>query len=147
MIENPLEATFIDTNILVYAFDETAGKKHSIAVKIIENGWNNKNGNISLQVIQEFYVTLTRKIPNPVDIRTVRKIVSDLSTWRIHSPTVEDVLQAIDIQFENKLSFWDSLLIQSAIRLGCQTLISEDLSHGQVIAGVRIFNPFIEEVS
>jgi len=147
MIENTIEAIFIDTNILVYAFDETAGRKHSIAVEIIENGWNNKNGHISLQVIQEFYVTLTRKIPNPIDMRTARKIVSDLSTWRIHSPTVEDVLQAIDIQFENKLSFWDSLLIQSAIRSGCLTLISEDLSHGQVIAGVRIINPFIEEVS
>lgn len=147
MTENPANAVFVDTNILVYAFDQTAGRKHSIAAKITENSWNDKNGHISLQVIQELYVTITRKIPNPVDIQTARKIVSDLSTWRIHNPTVEDVLKAIDIQRENQLSFWDSMLIQSAAQLGCRILVSEDLTHGQVIAGVQVLNPFIEQVS
>ena len=147
MTENPVNAIFVDTNVLVYAYDDTAGQKHTIAAQAVENWWNNKNGNISLQVIQEFYVTITRKIPHPMNAQAARQIVADLANWKIHYPTIDDVLQAIDIQQAHQLSFWDAMMIESAVRLGCRTLASEDLTHGQIIAGVEIFNPFIETES
>ena len=147
MTENPTNAIFVDTNVLVYAYDETAGQKHTIAAQLVENWWNNKNGYISLQVIQEFYVTITRKIVSPMDAQAARQIVADLAQWKIHTPTVDDLLQAIDIQHNHQLSFWDAMVIQSAVRLGCRALASEDLTHGQIISGVEIFNPFIETES
>jgi len=147
MTENPANAIFVDTNVLVYAYDDTAGQKHTIAAQAVENWWNNKNGHISLQVIQEFYVTITRKIPHPMNAQAARQIVADLANWKIHCPTIDDVLQAIDIQQAHQLSFWDAMVIESAVRLGCRTLASEGLAHGQIIAGVEIFNPFIETES
>ncbi|MHB0989513.1 MAG: PIN domain-containing protein [Bellilinea sp.] len=144
MTENPANATFVDTNILVYAYDETAGQKHAIAARLVENWWNNENGRLSLQILQEFYVSVTRKIAHPIDRQDARQIVADLAQWKIHTPTVDDLLQAIDIQHTHQFSFWDAMVIQSAVRLGCRALASEGLTHGQIIAGVEIFNPFIE---
>ncbi len=147
MTENPASPIFIDTNILVYAFDKTTKRKHEIAARTVEHGWNNKNGCLSLQVIQEFYVTVTRKIAQPLDAPTARQIVVDLSNWKTHFPTMDDVLQAIDIQEAHQIPYWDAMVIQSAVRLGCTTLVSEDLTHGQIIAGVEIINPFMETES
>jgi len=144
MTENPVDTTFLDTNILVYAYDRTAGQKNIVAASILESLWNDKSGRISVQVMQEFYVTITRKVSLKMDATTARQIVLDLSNWQIHCPTSIDILEAIDIQIENQLSFWDSMLIQSAVRLGCTRIFSEDLTHGQTIAGVTVINPFIE---
>ena len=147
MTENPANATFVDTNILVYAYDKTAGPKHDIAARLVENWWNNENGRLSLQILQEFYVSVTRKIAHPMDIKAARQIVSDLAQWKIHTPTVDDLLQAIDIQETHQISYWDAMVVQSAVRLGCTTLVSEDLTHGQIVAGVEIINPFTETKS
>ena len=144
MTEIPADFTFVDTNVLVYAYDRSAGPKHAIAASLVENWWNNENGRLSLQILQEFYVSVTRKIAHPMDSQDARQIVADLAQWKIHTPVIDDLLQAIDIQQTHQLCFWDAMVIQSAVRLGCKTLASEDLTHGQIIAGVEILNPFIE---
>jgi len=134
---------FIDTNILVYAFDRSAGKKHALAARLVEQCWEDENGCLSIQVLQEFYVTITRKILKPLEYQAARQIVSDLANWRIHTPDTSDLLKAIDMQNTYQLSFWDAMVLQSATRLGC-TLLSEDLSHGETYGEVQVVNPFIE---
>jgi predicted nucleic acid-binding protein len=136
---------FLDTNILVYAYDCSASLKHDRAVQLIENCWENENGCLSIQVLQEFFVTVTRKIATPLDNQTARQIVADLAQWHLHTPKANDLLQAIDLQQSFKLTFWDAQVVQSASSLGCKLLFSEDLTHGQVYGNVQVINPFKEK--
>jgi predicted nucleic acid-binding protein len=133
---------FVDTNILVYAYDTSAGDKHAIAAELIKLCWENESGCLSMQVLQELYVTLTQKIVRPLDPQTARQIVADLAHWCLHTPEVSDLIQAIDYQQTYQLSFWDAMIVQSAARLGCRQLLSEDLNHGQIYGVVQVINPF-----
>jgi predicted nucleic acid-binding protein len=144
MNADPQVAYFLDTNILVYAYDRSAGQKHNLAVQLMEGCWENENGCLSIQVLQEFFVTITRKITTPLDPQTARQIVADLAQWRLHAPQANDLLQAIDLQQNHQLAFWDAQVVQSAASLGCKHLLSEDLNHGQVYSGVQVSNPFRE---
>ncbi|HMN15491.1 MAG TPA: PIN domain-containing protein, partial [Bellilinea sp.] len=135
----------LDTNILVYAYDRSAGQKHDLAVQVMESCWENENGCLSIQVLQEFFVTVTRKLATPLDHQTARQIVADLAQWRFHAPDTGDLLQAIDLQRDLQLSFWDAQVVQSAISLGCAKLLSEDLSHGQMYGSVQVINPLIKQ--
>jgi predicted nucleic acid-binding protein len=76
---DPQETYFIDINILVYAYDRSAGKKHEAAVELMKACWEHENGRLSIQVLQEFFVTVTRKIASPLDLLTARQIVADLA--------------------------------------------------------------------
>jgi predicted nucleic acid-binding protein len=134
---------FVDTNVLVYAHDITAGDKHSRARALIEKLWNNREGCLSIQVLQEFFVTATRKIPKPLEAPAAAGIIDDLAHWHVHAPTAADVLAAIDIHQRTGASFWDAMILRSAKELGCQTLHSEDLNPGQAYEGVQILNPFL----
>ncbi len=136
---------FLDTNILVFAFDRSAGKKHNLASTLVQSCWENENGCLSIQVLQEYYVTVTRKIASPLTHSIVRQIVSDLAQWRLHSPTTSDLLQAIDLQQNYQLAFWDAQVIQSAASLGCKQLLSEDLNHNHLYGSVLVINPFMDE--
>lgn len=144
MIADAQVNCFVDTNILVYAFDRSAGPKHTTAAQLMRDFWENETGCISIQVLQEFIVNVTRKIATPLDHQTARQIVADLAQWRVHSPDVDDLLQALDLQERYSLSFWDAMVVQSAARLGCKQLLSEDLNHGQVYGEVVVVNPFQE---
>jgi predicted nucleic acid-binding protein len=135
---------FVDTNVLVYAYDRTAGEKRSRAKSLIDTLWMDARGCISLQVLQEFYVTVTTKIPRPLKAEVAAEIVRDLSYWRLHAPVAEDVLGAIDLQQRQGISFWDAMNLWSAQQLDCETIWSEDLSQGQRYNGVRVVNPFSE---
>ena len=141
---DPQAAYFLDTHILVYAYDRSAGQKHALAVQLMEGCWKNENGCISIQVLQEFFVTVTRKITTPLDDQTARQIVADLAQWRLHTPKASDLLQAIDLQRDYQLSLWDAQIVQSAAGLGCSQLLSEDLNHGQMYGEVQVINPFRE---
>lgn len=133
---------FVDTNILLYVYDITAGAKHERSKLLIQQLWNEHRGALSLQVLQEFYVNVTRKIPFPLAIDIAKQIISDLRTWRIHSPTVSDIVGAIEIQQRYQISFWDALIVRSAVQSGCECIWSEDLNPGQVYEGIRVINPF-----
>jgi len=139
---DPQVEYFVDTNVLVYAFDHSAGHKHTLAVKLVEGCWEHGNGRLSIQVLQEFFVNVTRKIALPLDLRIARQIVADLAHWHIHAPEASDLLQAIDFQQNYQLSFWDAMVVQSAAYMGCRQLLSEDLHHGQSYGDVHVINPF-----
>jgi predicted nucleic acid-binding protein len=134
---------FVDTSILLYAYDRSAGKKHALAVQLVEECWENENGCLSIQVLQEFFVNVTQKIATPLDQQTARQIVADLAHWHIHTPEARDILKAIDFMQEYQLSSWDAMILQSAARLACTQLISEDLNHGQSYGKVLVINPFL----
>ena len=138
----PVEGQFVDTNILVYAHDVSAGKKYQQAKGILQALWDSGTGCVSVQVLQEFYVAVTQKVPDPLKPEEAARIVADLSTWRVHTPVAPDVLAAIDLQLRHRISFWDAMILQSAIELGSTVLLSEDLNPGQIYDGVRVRNPF-----
>lgn len=133
---------FVDTNVLLYALDTTAGAKRARAAALMGSIWDLGNGCVSVQILQEFYVNATRKLRHPTSHEMARRVVSALSRWQVHSPTADDVLSAIDLQRAARLSFWDAMVMTSAGRLGCAVLYSEDLNPGQIIGGVQVVNPF-----
>ena len=135
-------SVFLDTNIIVYAYDTSAGGKHSLAAELIEDLWNTGRGIISTQVLQEFFVTTTKKIGKPLDVPTARDIVKDFLKWKTVVVDGEIILEAIDIRVSHKYSFWDSLIIASALQGGASTLLSEDLSSAHRLKGLVIRNPF-----
>jgi predicted nucleic acid-binding protein len=132
---------FCDTNVLVYAYDTTAGLKHEHARQLVERLWHGRSGALSVQVLQELFVTLTRKVRVPVEPRVARAIVTDFSVWRVIEPTASDVLTAIDSMMQWHLSFWDAMIVTTARRAGAVVLWSEDLNPGQVFDGVTVNNP------
>ena len=138
----PGDKCFLDTNILVYAFDISAGQKHEVAKRIVIDLWDTKDGILSTQVLQEFFVSVTKKIPKPMDAGLAREIVSDFLKWHIVVNDENSLLEAIDIHIRYNYSFWDSLLIQAAIRSGAVLLLTEDLTDSQEIKGISIKNPF-----
>jgi predicted nucleic acid-binding protein len=133
---------FVDTNILIYAHDRSAGPKHARARELIRQLWQSKEGCLSLQVLQELYVNITQKVANPLASETAAQIIADLSVWQIHTPGVEDVLDATRLQNRYSISFWDAMIIASAMQLGCATIWSEDLNPGQAYDRVAVRNPF-----
>lgn len=135
-----MSAEFIDTNILVYAHDGGAGEKHSKSVELLTRLLDERCGALSLQVLAEFYATATRKLG--MDASEAEEILADLGNWIMHRPAHADLMEASKLHRRNKLSWWDALIIQSAMELGCSTLWSEDLSDGQQFGHVTIRNPF-----
>lgn len=136
------DKVFVDTNIVVYAYDIDAGEKHQISLKILKDLWTSGLGIMSTQVLQEFFAVVTRRISQPLNIQTAKEIVKDLLTWDIVVNDGDVILDAIDDHQRHRYSFWDSMIIVSAIRGGATLLLSEDLSEGQTIKGVTIKNPF-----
>ncbi|WP_045410796.1 PIN domain-containing protein [Thermoanaerobacterium saccharolyticum] len=134
---------FVDTNILVYAHDISAGRKHEIAKKLLKDLWNTRNGCLSTQVLSEFYVTITKKVKRPLSPSQASQIISDLGLWKLDIPNVEDILDAIQISQRYMISFWDSLIVCSAINLDCSIIWSEDLNSGQYFDKVKVVNPFL----
>lgn len=133
---------FVDTNILVYAHDATAGEKRERSRNILEGLWESGQGCLSVQVLQEFFVNVTRKIPNKLDIDSASSILEVLSVWRVHEPGVSDVLGAVAVHRRIGISFWDAMIVRSANSMGCEVLWSEDLNAGQSYEGVEVKTPF-----
>ena len=133
---------FIDTNIIIYAYDVSAGKKHRVAGNILNDLWDSGQGVISTQVLQEFFVNVVQKIPKPIDKKLAKEIVRDFLKWHVVVNNGGSILDAIDIYEKYGYSFWNSMIIEAAIKGGAVVLMSEDLHHGQVISGVTIRNPF-----
>lgn len=134
---------FVDTNVLVYAHDRTAGSKRDTARGLLEGMWDSGLGCVSVQVLQEFFVTVTRKVPAPLPVDTASMVVGDLARWQVHAPGAADVLAAIDLHRRHRMSFWDAMILRSAALLGCEVVYSEDLNSGQRYDGVEARNPFL----
>ena len=131
---------FLDTNILLYADDGEAGRRHDLSVTIIEEAMSSGRGVISTQVLQEYFVNATRKLG--IDADEVRINVELYSRMKVVQIRLEDILAAIDLHRLHQLSLWDALVVSCAAASGCRRVLTEDLKHGLVLAGVRIENPF-----
>jgi predicted nucleic acid-binding protein len=127
----------------MYAHDLSAVSKHREARTLVESLWNTGEGYLSTQVLQELYINLRRKLRRPLPLDEVRQIIRDYSTWNTVTNTAESVLEAMDIETQYKVSFWDALILQAAIRSGASALYSEDLANGQIYRGIQVVNPFI----
>jgi predicted nucleic acid-binding protein len=136
---------FVDTNILIYAHDLDAGRRHTAARASLEALWRSGGGALSVQVLQEFYVNITRKIPQPLARHQARNLVETYAAWEIVSPEALDLLRASEIEERHMLSFWDAMILSAAIKAGAAFLWTEDLAHDQVIEGIRVVNPLLTE--
>ena len=135
---------FVDTNILLYAYDPGAGQRHEQARELVGRLGRGRTGALSVQVLQELYVNLIRKVAVPVAPSAALVRLRALSRWRAHSPQPRDVIAAVELSERYQLAFWDAMIVNSAARLGCTVLWTEDLNPGQEISGVRVSNPFTE---
>jgi predicted nucleic acid-binding protein len=135
---------FVDTNILMYAHDTSAGAKHERAKALMEELWRDRTGVVSTQVLQELAVNLRRKARRPHDAKAAREIVADYLTWQVVVKGGEAIIEAIDLEARYQISFWDALVVQAAQTAGAEVLYSEDLSHGQRYGSVRVTNPLLE---
>jgi len=134
---------FIDTNVLVYLFDADSAEKQNRSREIIADEDIRSRIVISTQVLQEFYVAITRKLSVPLDVHDAEKAVVDLSVLPVVQVDISMILSAIKICRHLKFSFWDSLIVKSAISAGAKILYSEDLQHGQTIDELQIINPYL----
>lgn len=135
---------FVDTNLLVYAYDSSAGKKWEGAADLVSSLWENRTGVISTQVVQELFVILTQKVESPLPPAQAKEIIADLLHWPLVVNDADHILRAVDLQMTYRFSFWDSLILQAAISSQSDYLLSEDFQHGQVIESVTIWNPLLE---
>ena len=136
------DRVFIDTNVLVYGYDTSAGVKHLKARKILADLWGSGLGVVSTQVLQEFFVTVTRKLPKAMDPGAAKAVVNDLLNWDVVTIDGTTILSAIDLNKSHGYSFWDSPIVVAAEKGGCALLFSENLSSGHTVGGVTIRNPF-----
>lgn len=132
---------FVDTNILMYAHDTSAGVKHERAKALVEEMWRDRTGVVSTQVLQELSVNLRKKARRPLDAKATRDIVADYLAWQVVVNGGDSILEAIDLESRYQISFWDALVVHAAQLSGAGVLYSEDLSDGQTYGIVRVINP------
>jgi len=129
---------FLDTNVLVYSYDDREPNKRRIARSHIAQS----DFCVSTQVLGELFVTLTRKIPNTVPAEAAAQAIEDLRAQSVVPLSDVLVSAAIETSIRYQLSYWDALIVEAAAAAGCTTLLTEDLNDGTVIKGVHIVNPF-----
>ena len=135
---------FVDTNILVYAHDRSAGLKHERAQALIEGLWTSGDGVLSTQVLQELCVNVRRKVSRPLSIEETSRLVEDYLRWEVVVNTPASVTEALSLEARYQISFWDALILQAAESAGVETVYSEDLAAGQRYGTVRVINPFTQ---
>jgi predicted nucleic acid-binding protein len=136
------DRVFLDTNVLVYLFDASAPGKQARTRALLEGEGTAGEAVISTQVLQEFYVAVTRKLARPLPEEEAERATRSLAVLPTVQIDTDMVLAAVVRSRERRLSFWDALVIQAALEGGCPRLLSEDLQHGQDVDGLRIENPF-----
>ena len=132
--------SFFDTNVLIYADDKAVVAKQRRALELLAEHRRARTGVVSMQVLQEYFVTVTRKLR--VDAAIARRKVELLAEFDVAAPEVGDILAAIDLHRLHGFSFWDALVVRAAKQAGCGVLYSEDMQGSREIEGVRIVNPF-----
>jgi predicted nucleic acid-binding protein len=133
---------FVDANVLVYAFDSSAGRKQRAAQALLQRLWASNTGCVSVQVLQEFFVTVTKKVARPLPVEDATSRIRELAAWRVFWPRADDVVAAIGLHVQASIGFWDAMIVLAAAESGCDVLWTEDLADGQTVRGVRIRNPF-----
>lgn len=133
---------FLDTNVLVYAHDTDASEKRAVALELTRSLWDAREGPLSTQVPQEFYVNLTAKISARVSARGARDLVRAYSAWHVVGVDATDILEASELQERLRLSFWDALIVTTALKANADVLFTEDRHPKTRIRGLEVRNPF-----
>jgi predicted nucleic acid-binding protein len=133
---------FVDTNVLVYVHDLSAGEKCLRAQELTRELWDSQNGVVSTQVLQELYFALRRRLKTPMSVADAGEILRDYFEWEVVINHREAILRATEMEARFKISFWDGLILQAAERAGATVLYTEELSHGQMYGPVQVVNPF-----
>jgi predicted nucleic acid-binding protein len=136
------EISFVDTNILIYSMDIDAGVKREKAVALLDELWGKETGRISIQVLQEFYVNVCKKLKNKLSPKIASQIINDYLVWQPYSIIGPDIIRAIELEQSFKVSFWDSLIVVAAQQLRATILWTEDLQNGFTFDNVTVKNPF-----
>lgn len=135
------DKTFVDSNVLIYAHDVDAKARHETSKNVLRELWSDRTGVLSMQVLQEFYVNVTRKIARPLPKDSARRVVNTYAIWCTET-TPAETAHAFRIEDESRIGFWDALIVASAAKAGATRILSEDLNAGQLIVGIRVENPF-----
>jgi len=142
MADEASAPAFVDTNILVYAFDSTDPTRQSSAAQLLSRLMDEDRLCLSTQVLQEFYVTMTRKARPPWTPERALAKLDDFAAWPVITSDLSLIREAVLLSRDAIVSFWDALVVVAAARSGADTLYTEDLNDGQILGGVRIVNPF-----
>ncbi len=138
------DRVFVDTNILLYSRDVSEPAKQPIAAALLVDLWENRTGRVSVQVLNEYFVNVTRKLDPGLPPEEAWDDVEALMAWNPVSLDASLLSRAYSAYQRYALSWWDSLIVTSAEAAGCATILSEDLSHGASYFGVAVENPFRE---
>jgi predicted nucleic acid-binding protein len=133
---------FVDTNVYVYRFDTTEPEKQRRCEAWLRHLWRERSGRVSIQVLQELYPNLTRKLDHPLSPAEARGIVRSLYAWDPVPVDRRTIEFAWNLQDRHSLSWWDALIVAAAQAAGCPYLLTEDLNHDQDLDGVRVVDPF-----
>jgi predicted nucleic acid-binding protein len=139
-MSNPPKA-FIDSNVLIYANDKDEVVKQRVAIEALDELWTTSSGVLSVQVLEEFYSVVTRKLKTRASRALAQEVVQLYSQW-CEETTAREIQAAFRIESITQISFWDALIVASAAQCGATRILSEDLNHGQIIDGIEIVNPF-----
>lgn len=137
---NYMSVEFVDTNVLVYAHDRSAGPKHQRSVDLLARLIEDRCGVLSIQVLSEFYAAATKKLA--MNSEEAEAVIEDLGGWFIHRPAHADVLKASRLHRRYRIAWWDAMVLHSAVEAGCSVLWSEDFSDGHQYGAVTVRNPF-----
>jgi predicted nucleic acid-binding protein len=138
---------FVDTNVLVYARDRSDQGKQARAMEWMRHLWKTGEGRLSVQVLHEFYVTVTRKLDPGLPPGIARADIRDLAAWHPVPLEVPALEIAWSVEDRFGLSFWDALIVAAAHVAACEVLLTEDLQHGMDLDGVRVLDPFRTRVN
>ena len=138
------DRTFFDTNVLVYLFDEDSPAKRRRASELFAERARDGSITLSPQVLQEFYVTVTRKLARPLSPEAALSAVTHLKAFPLVPVDGETILRAIGLHQSASLSLWDALIVQAALEGNCRAILSEDMQHGRRFGDLVIENPFAE---
>jgi predicted nucleic acid-binding protein len=140
------DAVFVDTNVLVYARDTSKPAKHAVAADWLRRLWLEQRGRTSVQVLSEYYTTVTRKLRPGLAADEAWEDVAALFAWQPQEIDRRVMEQAREIERRHELSWWDSMIVAAAQIQNCEVLLSEDLQHGWMCGAVTIRNPFAERI-
>lgn len=135
-------AVFVDTNIFVYSRDASEPKKQSVAARWLEELWTEQRGRTGIQVLNEFYITVTRKLDPGMTPEDAWADVHALLSWDPQPVDRRLLLRAQNVEHRHRLSWWDSMIVAAAQIQNCAQILSEDLQDGWSCDGVTVCNPF-----
>ena len=140
-------AVFVDTNVFVYAYDRRDPLKKATAETLVRELWVEQRGRTSMQVLAEYYVTVTRKLKPAASTDAAWEVIDALLAWEPQATDRRLLNQAREVERRYRLSWWDSMIVAAAQLQNCQLLMTEDLQHGLVCGNLTVRNPFVASVA